>query len=259
MPANTADSPTSWWQVLPAIPESRNSAAYARLRRVWFDHTWTNHPFLNPIHENHLTATLFENFVVLPQAAWLPCMLDVAGILPTDLPTKDVSWAYEVLDQKSGKLADVAIHARGPEGEAVIVIEAKIKGGALKSTDADPSSYLGLEEFAWCSRRRLLYLVDESDTESVRELVQDPDDRSRIISWQQLGGIQVDAASHLDCSRPIRQFVAGAIQYQFLQHGITPTALCADYLQGEPTPEEIHSDNPNKMSDFSTPWRLPSQ
>jgi hypothetical protein len=246
----------SWWQVLPAIPPDRSSAAYDRLRRVWFDHTWKDHPFLNEAHENHLTATLFENFVLFEPKLWVPQLLEAAQI---DLSLGTVlkcTWGYEVLADGQGKLADVAIHARDAAGDVVVVIESKAKGGTLKPTDADPGSYLDLDEFSWCERRSLIYLVDEADEVRTRDLIKDQSARSGLLTWQSLGSLQIRLAGELEVEPTMASFVAGAIQYQYLRHRITPTTLSVPYLSKEPRAEEIHADAPDKMRSWETRWRL---
>lgn len=246
-----------WWQAMMAIPSDSSSEAYNRLKRVWFDHTWSNHPFLNNSHEMHLTATLFENFTLFSPNLWLRKLIDCAGLqLPLE-SVEECRWAYEVLDPKSAKLADVAIHARTGTDEFVVIVEAKRKGGTLKKDDVNPGSYLDLEEFRWCERRFLIYLVDEVDKPQVVAQINDFESRSAVLTWQELGGIQIKLAQTLDCAMQFRSFVAGAIQFQFIQHGITPTFLTHAYLADEPMKDSITKDNPNKMRDYYTPWRLP--
>jgi hypothetical protein len=244
-----------WWEMLPAIPREKDSHEYRRLQRVWFDHTWDNHPFLPPQHENHLTATLFENFTALGSLPWPAALLCAAGFDCQDNFTT-WSWGYEVLAQPRGKLADVAIHAKSVDGDYVIVIEAKAKGGTLKKTDGDPASYLDLDEFSWAPKRSLIYLVDKSDAHQARNQIKDSLERSGLLTWQALGGLQIELALSLDCAPSIRDFVAGAIQYQFLNHGLTPDKLVANYLAAEPSRANINPANPEKMRLWTTQWRL---
>lgn len=246
--------PQYWWEVLPAIPRLQNSHAYRRLRRSWFDHTWKNHPIFSPRHENHLTATPFENFILFDPEIWVGGLLSAAGI-ELSVKISACNWGYEILAEKN-KLADIAIHTRGANGDHVIIVEAKIKGGALKKTDADPASYLDLAEFSWAPKRSLIYLIDEADVNKTRGLIADPLQRSGILTWQALGGLQVELALQLDCSASIRDFVAGAIQFQYLNHGVKPTKLVADYLAGEPSRADINKENPERMRNWSTDWRI---
>lgn len=248
-----------WWSMLNAVPSSRKCWEYRRLWRAWFDHTWSNHPFLTHGSEMHLTVSLFENFTIFDHAVWLPRLLHTAGLAVLDRPIDAANWGYEILDAPSNKLADIAVHYRADTTDGVIVIEAKKRRGALKPSDRDPASYLDLDAFAWAPRRQLIYLVDESDRGAVESVVDDPAKRSGILTWQELGGLQVALASTLRIDGALRAFVAGAIQNQFLAADIVPTTLCADYLPDEPVREVINSQHPEKMTMqhwTSQEWRL---
>jgi len=156
----------------------------------------------------------------------------------------------------------VAHHVRDRDGYLVIVVEAKMYGGKLKTDtdlpDTDPGSYLDRDAFrSFSDRRFMIYLIDERDKASVQDQIIDTsvqgqiiDDHKRhgIITWQRLGGIQIGLTTKLDADPNIRAFVAGAIQFQFLLHGIKPNQLAASYLQGELPFEQINKDNPQKQS-----------
>src|SRR5437868_5698534 len=133
-----------WWAALSMVPSSREAFAYTRLKRVWFDHTWPC-SFNKPDHENHLTATLFENFTLFDYGEWLPDLLRAAA-LP---PCKGLSacrWSYEfACDKKrdgSDKMPDVVIHARDSGGDLLVIIEAKTLGGKLKADEDKPATVL---------------------------------------------------------------------------------------------------------------------
>ena len=207
-----------------------------------------------------MTATLFENFTLFPPAVWLRELIEAAGATFPLRTVDECRWSYEVLDRKTSKLADVAIHARCGYEDFVVLVEAKRKNGPLKKTDVNPNSYLELDEFSWCKNRILIYLVDQDDLPRVSGNINDPENRSAVLSWQKLGGVQIMLAQTLDCPVQLRSFVAGSIQFQFCQHGITPSSLAHAYLADEPAKEYITKDNPGKMSNYYTPWRLaPSQ
>jgi hypothetical protein len=199
---------------------------------------------------------LFENFTLFQPGDWLPALLAAAGISAPADRFSECNWGYEVLDAKTNKMADVAVHARGHVGDYAILVEAKIKGGALKKTDANPDSYLELEGFRQFENRYLIYLVDEQDAAKTRALVTDSKARSGLLTWQGLGGLQIELALKLKCDDRIRDFVAGAIQYQFLNHHIRPTRLVAEYLTGEPCRADINKINPEKMTSWLTKWKI---
>ncbi len=247
-----------WWAALASVPSSPESWEYRRLKRVWFDHTINHHPFVTPTGERHLTVSLFENFAALPAASWLPALLEAAGLPEIPERLTAVNWGYEVGTEARGKYADVAIHARDPE-DLVIVVEAKARGGTLKPDDHEPGSYLDLPAFSWCERRYLIYLVDEADVESLETKAQELGVRSGILTWQQLGGIQIEAARHVDAPERVASLLAGAIQFQFVERSIVPSRLAAEYLEREPATEEIHKDAPGKQTSTEREiqeWRL---
>ena len=249
-------APQFWWEMLLAVPRNRDSRAYRRLRRVWFDHT-DNHAFFISRCENHLSTTLFENFVLFAPEAWLPALCSAAAVnAPVDR-FAECAWGYQAQDSTTTKMADVGIHARGPAGDCFILVEAKVKGGPLKTSDIDPRSYLDLAEFSGCEQRYLIYLVDEQDSAKTKAAVVNEDALAGFLTWQELGGLQIQLALQLDCAEDIRYFVASAIQYQYLAHGITPAILVADYLAAEPSRSEINAGNPEKLRVWSTEWRLP--
>ena len=177
---NTVRPAQFWWEMLPAVPHHKESPSYRRLRRVWFDHT-TNHPFLTPHCEDHLSATLFENFILFEPAQWLSGLLTRAGFDPPGDPLTECEWGYQAQDERTTKMADVGIHARGPAGDYIILVEAKAKRGRLKKTDNDPDSYLELGEFADIADKRLIYVVDEVDLQKTRNAIVDPKKRSGIV------------------------------------------------------------------------------
>jgi hypothetical protein len=199
---------------------------------------------------------LFENFILFNPTDWVGRLLEAAAVpkIPDDI--LDCNWGYEAQDRKTSKMADVAIHARTAAADWAILVEAKAKGGSLKKTDANPDSYLELGEFADFENRRLIYLVDERDAAKTRDLVVDDKSRSGVITWQALGGIQIELALKLQCRPIIRDFVAGAIQYQYLNHNIKPTQLVADYLKNEPSRADITAENPDRMKSWRTDWKI---
>jgi len=214
------------------------------------------HAFLTAHCEDHLTATLFENFVLFEPKAWLCAFVSAAGMIIPEDRLDQCNWGYQAQDAKTNKMADVGIHARGPAGDCAMLVEAKAKGGRLKKTDIVPDSYLLLGEFADIEHRYLIYLVDEQDAAKTRAAIVDARQHSGVLTWQQLGGMQIELALQLDCEPRLRDFIAGAIQYQYLNHHIRPTTLVAEYLATEPSRLEINKTNPDKMRSWRTDWRL---
>jgi len=100
---------------------------------------------------------------------------------------------------------------------------------SLGEKDRDPAYYLDIEELMQTtSRRSLIYLVDEAKKVAVQAQVVDSKHRHGVLSWQELGGLQVSLARELELAEPFKSFMAGMIQYQFCQKNIRPTVLGPD-------------------------------
>lgn len=248
-----------WWSHLLAVPTSLEG--WRRLRRVWFDHTGLHKWFVNPTCESHLTATLFENFSIFAADQWVKGLVAASNLQMKIGTVSAARWAYEVSGKDlSGKerYADVAIHFHDEDGDGVILIEAKSPGGVPTPKDLDPHSYLDLDSFAFTPRRRLIYLVDSADLVDVQGEIVDPENLSSMLSWQQLGGLQIRLAHQLSCEQPLRDFIAGSIQYQFAQHCIRPTQLSAAYLATEPSLEQIDFGKGEEPPVWKAQdWKLP--
>jgi hypothetical protein len=103
-----------WWATLAAIPASRDSLAYKRLRTIWGDQTRTRLrkvgrflEFHAPQTETNLTVTLWENFGLFSADAWLPALMGDAGL---PVPFGDIiacQWSYGWSAGKPNKIADV--------------------------------------------------------------------------------------------------------------------------------------------------------
>lgn len=255
--------PRYWWAQLCAVPP-KSELAYDRLKRAWFDQTGVRPWFRNPECEAHLVCTLFENMVLFPPGAWVPQLIEDAGATSVPKNVQSCRWSYEFEDDenlKNGRapIADLVLCARDEQGEFVVVVEAKRRGGSLKAGDHDPDYYLGSPKFKRYTRRYMLYLIYESDRATSKAPITDPAYRG-VLTWQQLGGLQVSQALLLDLPDVPRRFIAGAIQYQFCQHDIRPTILAAGYLSREPAYETMptNKDQPGaqQIPDRRVPmWR----
>jgi hypothetical protein len=67
---------------------------------------------------------------------------------------------------------------------------------------------------------------------------------------------------NLEVDASLRRFIANAIQFQFLQHGIKPTVHSSDYLDREPSMNEVDAllkPNNQDMAVHNLPlWRIES-
>jgi len=235
-----------WWAALPMIPDEKKSPSYKRLRRVWNDNTDTRTKdgpplFFNPKYETHLTATLWENFELFDPKVWIPELCKIAE--PRLKCPKDIKDCYWVYEQGLGdRLADVVIdfRDRNLKKEHLIVVESKNLNKLLSGKDLKPSNYLDQPDplLSEITDRQMLYCVDESVKKDVAEQIEEKE-RYGIVTWQQLGGLQIRLAQKMNLKDTLRKdtlrsFVAGAIQFQFCIHNIRPSTLAAYYLNAEP-------------------------
>jgi hypothetical protein len=123
----------------------------------------------------------------------------------------------------------------GADGlRGALVVEAKNLTKAPGAKELRFDYYLTIDEIASHEENAaLIYLVDESVREKSMRLLGDLPSNIRLITWQQLAGLQIELARTLDAPPAIRNFVAGAIQFQFAQHDIRPSHLSAQYLEEE--------------------------
>jgi hypothetical protein len=277
-----------WWQALSAVPHDKDSAEYERLQRVWFDHTRfrgaclanstpdeyavkRQHEFLKPDHETHLTVCLWENFSIFEASEWLPRLFEVAALPP--LPTESLAcqWSYEWVgyrpssepgkEQEQGMCDVVVGYERGDGIRGVLVVEAKNLRKEPGAKELRFDYYLAIDEIAaHAENAALIYLVDESVREKSLALLGALPSNIRLITWQQLAGLQIELAKALAVPPTIRNFVAGAIQFQFAQHDIRPSRLSAPYLEEEMSMIDMDAlPKPEKqsMTEHSKPlWRL---
>jgi hypothetical protein len=254
-----------WWMAIIAIPSSRESRGYARLRRVWNDPTRfagpakqnaaserkyrekRKHEFVDPTHETSLTASVFENFELIPPSRWVSSLCEEARspMVPKDVV--DVRWSYEWSAQIerdgaiSERLCDVVIHYRTADSElGIIVIEAKNIGKTLGTKDTDSSYYLDISAFSeQASNVQLIYCVDGAKESDIRRQLGATKQPWGLLTWQRLAGLQIALARALPVDPAIRRFLAGSIQQQFCQRNILPDRLACDYLDKEPSLYEI--------------------
>lgn len=279
--------PSHWWQALTAIPDSNSCTAYERLKRVWFDHTRflgpnrskvaekeyeekRTHEFVRSGHETNLTVTLWENFDIFEPGLWIPRVFELAGLAPPGTSVCRCQWSYEWVGyradgarsgRESEAMCDVVVGYGGTECSGVLVVEAKGLGKQLGAKELNPDYYLGIKEIAeFGVRASLLFLVDEKVAAISRERIRGMPRRPGLLTWQQLGGLQIELAMALPIVPNLRRFIASAIQFQFSQAGIFPARFSAPYLADEPSMldiDAIPSGEKQSMAVHSLPmWRF---
>lgn len=271
-----------------AVPHEKNSAAYRRLRRVWFDHTRfsgspleksnrkdyeikRHHEFQKPHHETNLTVGFWENFLIFPAEKWLPILYRKAGIsFEADTRLK-CRWSYEWEGYRPSAggghgseqgMCDVVVEYRNEDGDGgILVVESKSLNKCIGEKELNFDYYLSIRDFEpYGKNTALIYLVDESVRSKSLELLGNLPANVGLITWQQLAGIQIELAQTLEVPVDIQNFIAGAIQFQFSQHDIGPEKLSASYLTDEPGFFEMDAlprGAKQKMADHQVPlWRL---
>lgn len=271
-----------------AVPREKEGAAYQRLARVWFDHTRflvgnktdgspharlhdQVHDFYHPEYETHLTLSLWENFSVFDAEHWVPAVYELAGLPRAECRIVKCNWSYEWVGyrpkadgskkQAQGMCDVVVAHEDETEQRGVLVVEAKRLRAKLSEKELNFDYYLTIEEIAEFGEKAcLIFLVDEAVKGNSMAQVGSLPPNVGLITWQQLAGLQIELAQTLEASAAIRNFVAGAIQFQFAQHDIRPAILSASYLEEEMSMQEMDALPPTKrqkMSDHSVAlWRL---
>ena len=219
-----------WWMVLPAIPSHLEDNDYRRLRKIWGDKTrfrgrgaGRKHEFVTPHYETHITATLWENFSLFEPRLWLRQLSEMSGVSLDHSNTRHCNWSYGFRERATRKIADIVIGFDGVgDGKGCYVIEAKRPGGKLGEKDLDPDYYLGMGNIqAEASIRRLIYCVDSKEKERVLSMFQEYPGKYQacgVVSWEEIGGIQIALARALNLPEKIRSFIAGSIQYQYCLH-----------------------------------------
>ena len=139
---------------------------------------------------------------------------------------------------------DVVIHVQDAEEQtAVLVVEAKNLGvKKLGDKDRDPAYYLDIDDFiSVSSRRHLIYCVDAACKDELKAQVTADQKLWGMVTWQWLAALQIKLAWQLDVPETVRRLVAGAIQYQYCQHGVVPEKLAMPWLATEPTQHDIQT------------------
>ena len=159
---------THWYQTIAVIPQSSQTVAYRRLARIFRDRTrvtkQSGHELVRRGHETRVTVNVFEHFALLP-ASWVLHVAEAAGIDGIHDVTA-VQWSYEfetIRDERWPKMIrDVTIHYRASDHDGIIVIETKVRPGALDLAK-DISGYTGHQVFDCIQGpKHLLHVLDDA-------------------------------------------------------------------------------------------------
>ena len=197
--------PTHWYQTIAVIPQATNSVAYRRLARIFRDRTRRCGPFDHELqkqgHETRVTVNIFEHFALLPNS-WVSRIAEAAGIAEIKDVTA-VQWSYEfetIRDDRWPKMIrDVTIHYRTPDSDGIIVIETKVRPGAL-DLSKDITGYTGHQVFdAVKGPKQLVYVLDDASFALYASDLRA--DGSHVLRWSDIIGIQLQMFTELGLSK----------------------------------------------------------
>jgi len=257
---------THWWMALPSIPTELENQDYRRLRKIWGDKTrfrgrddGRKHEFVTSTYETHLMTTLWENFSLFEPKDWLSKLSEYSGLNISHSRTTKCNWSYGFREHSTRKIADIVIGFNGlPDGKACYVIEAKRPGGKLGEKDLDPNYYLSIENIQnEAAYKALIYLVDAKEKKRVRSLIESERNKYQncgVLTWEEIGGIQIELVKTLHLPQKIESFIAGSIQYQFCQHDIVPSSLAQNYLLNEPSVNDVWVGVSSKYDNHDPQW-----
>jgi hypothetical protein len=217
-----------WWHGIAALPADRSDQNYHALRRVWGDHTMAgNRGFYRTNSEDHITATLFQNWAALPGQNWAICLVRyVGGAVKGSI--RRVRWAYECNEFLDAKLQpfhkrnfiipDIMMVYEDNDGVGLIAFEVKKPGKAVNSLDARKlMSYMDLPSTRSIKRRYGCILVGERMMEKSNRACEG---KWPILSWEQLANFQSKEVERLQLQSSLVERATLAIRQHFGRHGI---------------------------------------
>jgi hypothetical protein len=187
---------THWYQSIAVIPQSTQSVAYRRLARIFRDRTrvgkQSGHELVRRGHETRVTVNVFEHFALLP-ASWVMHIAEAAGI-DGILDVTAIQWSYEfetIRDERWPKMIrDVTIHYRASDHDGIIVIETKVRPGALDLAK-DISGYTGHQVFdSIQGPKHLLHVLDDASYALYAADLRAGG--SFVLRWSDIIGIQLE-------------------------------------------------------------------
>ncbi len=196
---------THWFQTIAVIPQATDSVAYCRLARIFRDRTrvgkQSGHELVRTGHETRVTVNIFEHFALLPNT-WVSRVADAAGIAGIRDVTA-VQWSYEfetIRDERWPKMIrDVTIHYRTPDSDGIIVIETKVRPGAL-DLSKDISGYTGHQVFDTVKGpKHLVYVLDDASFGLYADGLSAGG--SHVLRWSDIIGIQLQMFAELGLSK----------------------------------------------------------
>lgn len=232
-----------WWTFVPVLPRTREDQAYGMLRRQWADHTMNtlirkgdrvvpgSRGMYVEGREDHITPCLFQIWAAFPGTAWVPRLLALWNVVPEGDVTA-VRWSYSWEERRIGEksITDIVVNWRDRRGDAVLVIEAKRKGGKLSRKDLDGgSNYLTMPSIRRLTRRHVGFLVDVRDAPTVTASVAAG---TPVAVWQDMGRAQAASVADVSVTEAERSKMRSLIARHHSDHGTGYDEVAARALDG---------------------------
>lgn len=142
----------------------------------------------------------------------------------------DARWCYSWYqrDHLGKHITDIVLCYADEEGQGILVIETKRRGGTLTRKDLDGGlHYLNMPSLRPFKRSQCAFLVDQSDV--ARTTAKLPAGTG-VNSWQAMGRLQSECAQQLSLPEPARKIVQSYIARHYADLGMAFDSATADSL-----------------------------
>jgi hypothetical protein len=169
--------------------------------------------------EDHITSVLFHIWAAFPDCCWVHSLLDLWKVEHGTI--KRVKWSYS-WEQKRDlsrrpDITDIVLCWEDEHGQAVLVVEAKRRGGKMSDKDINGgAAYLQMPSVRPFKRKSVAFLVDDADMEAASAIL--PMGTS-IASWQSVGRLQAHCASQLRLSASARELICSYVVKHYADLG----------------------------------------
>lgn len=111
------------------------------------------------------------------------------------------------------KLCDIVIQFTTENDEKhLIVVESKNLKKPLSEKDTQPEYYLEIEDFKEFKNKILIYCVDESKHDFVKNQIRKTEAEYAILTWQDLAKIQFQSINKENFSNELKGFICGNLK-----------------------------------------------
>jgi hypothetical protein len=222
-----------WWTVVPLLPESSNDQQYRVLKRLWADHTmnclsnkngaWklaSSRGFYVQKREDCITPVLFQIWAAFPDCTWVGSLLDLWDVPHGTIRRARWSYSWEQKRDKSRRpdIIDIVLNWEDEQGQAVVAIEVKRRGGQLSDKDLNGGTgYLQLPSIIPFERKWVAFLLADADVDAARKKLPPG---TLIAPWEAMGELQMAHASRLATSDDVRGLIGSYIAKHYSDLGM---------------------------------------